>query len=220
MQFLVSTTKVCTMNVERDALRVIERAPMRTVRAADLTGVYAHPGPELSILERRGVVRRLAQGIYCAVPREHVGTAWRPSLEAATAAIATALCGDRTAILTGLTAARMHRALPRAIGTGYVAVPTQRRPLRFADRDGEVRFVMRDVTALDAVLVQTDLGRSLVTTPEQTVLDLARSDPRAEDVDAQDAITALWPECDHDVLEEIAGRQRMRATLERVGAGR
>ena len=85
---------------------------------------------------------------------------------------------------------------------------------------GEVRFEGRDVTALDAVLVQTDLGRSLVTTPEQTVLDLARSDPRAEDVDAQDAITALWPECDHDVLEEIAGRQRMRATLERVAAGR
>lgn len=220
MRFLVSATKICTMNVGRDALRAIERAPMHTVRAADLTGVYAYPGPELSILERRGVVRRLARGIYCAVPREHVGTAWRPSLEAATAAVATALYGDRPPVLTGLTAARMHRALPRAIGAGYVAVPTQRRPLRFADREGEVHFVMRDVTALDAVLVQTDLGPALVTTPEQTVLDLARNDPRAEDVDAQDAITALWPECNAAVLDEIAGRQRMRATLERVVAGR
>ncbi len=208
------------MNAERDALREIERAPMRTVRAADLAGVYAHPGPELSILERRGVVRRLAHGIYCAVPREHAGTAWRPSLEAATAAIATALYGDRVPVLTGLTAARVHRALPRAIGTGYVAVPTQRRPLRFADRDGEVRFVMRDVAVLDAVLVQTDLGPALATSPEQTVLDLARSDPRGEDIDAQEAITALWSECDRAVLEEIAGRQRMRATLDRVVAGR
>lgn len=208
------------MNVERDALREIERAPMRTVRAADLAGVYAHPGPELSILERRGVVHRLAHGIYCAVPRENVGAAWRPSLEAATAAIATALYGDRVPVLTGLTAARVHRALPRAIGTGYVAVPTQRRPLRFADRDGEVRFVMRDVAGLDAVLVQTDLGSALATTPEQTVLDLARSDPRGDDIDAQEAITALFPECDRAVLEEIAGRQRMRATLDRVVAGR
>lgn len=197
---------------------MIERAPMRTVRAADLVGVYAHPGPELSVLERRGVVRRLAHGTYCAVPREHVGTAWRPSLEAATAAIATALYGDRIPVLTGLTAARMHRTLPRAIGTGYVAVPTQRRPQRFADRDGGVRFAMRDVTALDAVLVQTDLGPTLVTTPEQTVLDLARSDPRAEDLEAQDAITTLCPECNVAVLEVIAGRQRMRATLGRVMA--
>jgi hypothetical protein len=89
-----------------------------------------------------------------------------------------------------------------------------------ADRDGDVRFVMRDVATLDAVLAQTDLGPTLTTTPEQTVLDLARNDPRAEDVDAQEAIAALWPECDPEVLEEIAVRQRMRATLGRVAAGR
>lgn len=220
MHFLVVMTKLCMMNAERDALRVVAEAPLGTVRAADLADVYAHPGPQLSILERRGVVRRLAHGIYCAVPREHVGTVWRPSTEAATAAIATALYGDRIPVLTGLTAARVHRALPRAIATGHVAVPTQRRPLRFADRDGEVRFVTRDVAALDAVLVPTDLGRALATTPEQTVLDLARDDPRGADVDAQEAIDALWPQCDPAALEALAGRQRMRATLRRVAAGR
>ncbi|MBO9556040.1 type IV toxin-antitoxin system AbiEi family antitoxin [Cellulomonas sp.] len=186
----------------------------------DLAGIYAHPGPELAILRRRGVVHRLAHGIYCAVPPEHVGGGWRPTIEAAAAAVATALYGDGVPILTGLTAARMHGAFPRATGTAYVAVPTQRRPMNLADRDGEIRFVMRDVAALDAVLVQTDLGQALATTPEQTVLDLARADPRGEDVDAQEAIDALWPLCDHDVLMDIAGRQRMRATFERVAAGR
>lgn len=206
------------MNNERDALKVVGRAPLRTVRAADLAHLYAYPGPELAILQRRGVVHRLAHGIYCAVPPEHIGAGWRPTLEGATAAIATALYGDRVPVLTGLTAARVHRALPRAIGTGYVAVPTGRRPLRLADRDSAVCFVMRDVAALDAVLIQTDLGPALATTPEQTVLDLARNDPRAEDVDAQDAIAALWPECEPDVLEGIADRQRMRATLDRVAS--
>ncbi len=169
---------------------------------------------------RRGVVHRLAHGIYCGVPPEHVGSGWRPTTEAATAGIATALYGDRVPILTGLTAARMHRALPRAIGLGYVAVPTQRRPLRFADREGEVRFVKRAVVDLDAVAMETELGHVLVTTPEQTVLDLARADARAEDVDAQESIDALWRECDPVTLEEIATRQRMRATLVRTASGR
>lgn len=220
MQILVETTKVCIVNFERDVLRRIARAPMRTVRAGDLADLYAHPGPELAALTRRGVVHRLTHGIYCAVPREHVGDEWRPTLEGATAAIATVLYGDRVPVLTGLSAARMHGALPRAIGVGYVAVPTQRRPLRLSDRDGEVRFVRRVVADLDAVVTATDLGRTLVTTPEQMVLDLARSDPRAEDLDSQEAIETLWRECSPQKLEEIAQHQRMRATLDRIGAGR
>lgn len=193
---------------------------MRTVRAANLAHVYAHPGPQLAILERRGVVHRLAYGFYCAVPPEYVGGTWRPTIEAATAAVATAMYGDRVPVLTGLTAARVHRALPRAIGVGYVAVPTQRRPLRLTDRDGEIRFVMRVVAQLDAIAVTTDLGQALATTPEQTILDLTRLDPRGDDVDAGEAIEALWPMCDPVRLGEIAGRQRMKATYARVVAGR
>lgn len=206
------------VNAEREALRLIARAPLRTVRAADLASVYAFPGPALAALAHRGVVHRLAHGIYCAVPPEYAGDTWRPSLEAATAAVATALHGDRVPILTGLTAARVHRALPRAIGVGYVAVPTQRRPMRLADRDGEVHFVMRTVANLDAVAVTTELGQALVTTPEQTVLDLARADPRDEDLDTQESIDALMPQCDSLLLEEIATRQRMRATHRRLAS--
>ncbi len=134
--------------------------------------------------------------------------------------IATAIYGERVPVLTGLSAARVHGALPRAIGAAFVAVPAKRRPLKLADRSGEVRFVMRDVAALDAVLVPTDLGAALATTLEQTILDLARADPRGEDEAAQTAIDALWPECDHVALESIAATQRMRATYARIAEGR
>ncbi|WP_207218962.1 type IV toxin-antitoxin system AbiEi family antitoxin domain-containing protein [Pengzhenrongella frigida] len=208
------------MNARIDVVRHAARAPLRTIRTAELAFAYAHPRQEARELERRGLLHRLAHGIYCAVPSESDPATWRPTLEAATAAVATALYGDRVPVLTGLTAARMHHALPRAIGVGDVAVPTRRRALRLADRDGEVRFVTRAVAELDAVAMTTELGLVLVTTPEQTVLDLARADPRAQDLDTQEAIGALWPGCDPTVLGEIAGRQRMRATYARVAASR
>ena len=208
------------MNARQDVVRRAARAPLRTIRIAELQPDYAYPRQEVREFERRGLLHRLAHGIYCAVPPESDPVTWRPTLEAATAAIATALHGDRVPVLTGLTAARMHRALPRAIGVGYVAVPTRRRALRLADRDSEVRFVTRTVAELDAVAMTTDLGLALVTTPEQTVLDLARAGSRAEDLDAQEAIDALWPGCDPVLIEEIAGRQRMRATYARIRANR
>ena len=60
----------------------------------------------------------------------------------------------------------------------------------------------------------------LATAPEQTVLDLARANPLGEDADACEVIETLWRECDQVVLEEIAGRRRMRATLARLRATR
>ena len=52
------------------------------------------------------------------------------------------------------------------------------------------------------------------------MLDLARADPRAEDLDTQGAIDALWLQCDPVVLEEITVHQRMRATHARVATSR
>jgi AbiEi antitoxin C-terminal domain len=193
---------------------------MRTIRASALGQVYAYPWQEARALERRGVLHRLAQGYYCAVPAEHDPSVWRPTIEAVAAGIATAIYGDRVPVLIGRTAARVLGALPRATAVATVAVPTQRRPLRLTDRDGEIRFSARTVADLDAVLVTTDLGQALATTPEQTVLDLARADPRGEDADANEAIAALWLECDQAVLADIAERQRMRTTLSRLRAQR
>jgi AbiEi antitoxin C-terminal domain len=211
---------VCIVNAKPNVAGLVASAPLRTIRTNDLAEIYAHPRQQARALERRGLLHRLAHGFYCGVPPEHDHELWRPTIEAAAAGIATAIYGVRVPVLTGLTAARVHRALPRAIGVAFVAVPTQRRPLRLLDRSGLVRFVTRNVKDLDAVLVMTDLGQVLATTPEQTVLDLGRGDPRREDVDSQEVIDALWAECDQGVLDEIAGRQRMQATLKRLGAGR
>jgi AbiEi antitoxin C-terminal domain/Transcriptional regulator, AbiEi antitoxin len=220
MQKVAAATTICMVNEELTFQQLAARAPLRTIRTKDLAEVYAHPRQAARALERRGLLHRLAHGFYCAVPAEHNPALWRPTIEAAAAGIASAIYGDRVPVLTGLTAARVHRALPRAIGVAFTAVPAQRRPLQLVDRAGRIHFVSRAVARLDAVLVTTDLGQALATTPEQTVLDLARADPRGQDDDAQEAIDALWPECDQAALAEIAGRQRMRATLARLRAKR
>lgn len=220
MQNVVSTPTVCIVNVKLTVARLVATAPLGTIRTSDLAEVYAHPRGEARALERRGLLHRLGHGFYCAVPAEHDPALWQPTIEAAAAGIATAIYGDRVPVLTGLTAARVQRALPRAIDVAFVAVPTQRRPLQLLDRAGQVRFVTRAVTDLDAVLVTTDLGQVLATTPEQTVLDLGRADPHGQDVDAREVIDALWAECDQAVLADIAGRQRMQATFKRLRAGR
>lgn len=220
MHCVVRVPTLCIVMTKPTVARLVARAPLRTIRTKDLAEVYAHPRQEARALERRGLLHRLAFGFYCAVPAEHDPAVWLPTIEAAAAGIATAIYGDRVPVLTGLTAARVQHALPRAIGVAFVAVPTQRRPLELLDRTGQVRFMTRTVEDLDAVLVMTDLGQALATTPEQTVLDLGRGDPRGEDTDAKEVVDALWAECDPAVLVEIAGRQRMQATLKRLRARR
>jgi len=65
--------------------------------------------------------------------------------------------------------------------------------------------------------VTTELGQCLVTTPEQTVLDLAhRPDLGHVAEEVQAAITALLPRCDQRTLERIAAEQRLKAALGRV----
>jgi hypothetical protein len=71
--------------------------------------------------------------------------------------------------------------------------------------------VQRDTDALDAERVQTPLGAALVTTPEQTVLDLA---PPAllgnAEHEVPAAIAHLYHRSDPIRLEQLAGPQRPR----------
>jgi predicted transcriptional regulator of viral defense system len=168
-------------------------------------------------LERRGAVHRLAHGYYVVVPQEYVGTGWMPALEAAAAGIATADLGPANAILMGVSAARLHGAIPRAIDTAVVAVPAQRAAIKLADRAATVRFVKRETARLDAERMSTELGPTLVTTPEQTILDLAR---RPDLGDAEDevpgAVRILIARADANLLEELAMAQRARASLRRA----
>lgn len=193
--------------------------PMRTFRTADAAVAYAHPAPQLRRLEQLGSLHRLAHGYYTVVPQDQVGADWMPTLEAAAAGIAAARFRTELAPLMGVSAARAHGALPRALGVAIVAAPEQHEPIALVDRPASVRFVKRNTAQLDVETVTTELGRALVTSIEQTVLDLARKPSLgvAED-QIPEALRALLPRCEADVLDELAFRQRLRSALGRARA--
>ncbi len=119
----------------------------------------------------------------------------------------------------GVSAARAHGAIPRALNAALAAAPARHDPITLLDRSATVRFVRRNTAALDVESISTDLGRALVTSLEQTVLDLARRQPIgvAEDQIAQ-ALRALLPRCDQEVHDELAAQQRLVSALERAQA--
>jgi hypothetical protein len=194
----------------------IAQAPLRTVRPRDVDA-YANPSKDLARLEARGLMHRLAEGFYTLVPQDRVGGDWLPTLEGAAAGIGAAEFGAGQYALMGMTAARLHRAVPRAIAVAILAAPRRRETLRLTDRPATIRFFVRDITELQLEMIQTDLGGCLVTTPEQTVLDLAHL-PKIGDMEkeALAAIRALLPRCDREVMAEIAATQRLRQPYNRV----
>jgi hypothetical protein len=195
----------------------LARFPLRTFRAADAVVAYAHPAPQLRRLEQVGVLHRLAHGYYTVVPQDQIGANWMPTMEAAAAGIAAARFHPDRAPLMGVSAARLHGALPRALAIAIVAAPVQHDPITLLDRPASVRFVKRDTARVDVETVTTELGRALVTSIEQTVLDLARRPPLnvAED-QISDALRALLPRCEPGVLDALARRQRLRSALARA----
>jgi predicted transcriptional regulator of viral defense system len=195
----------------------LAKAPLRTVRAETASTTYAHPGPELARLAERGVLHRVATGYYVVVPQDMVGRRWLPELEATAAGIAVAIYGPENAILMGISAARALGAIPRALATAIVAVPKQHRPISLVDRPAVIQFVKRDTDTLDAERVQTQLGPALVTTPEQTILDLAhRPQLGNAEIDIPDAVAALYNRSDQERMGTIAAQQRLIASLHRA----
>jgi predicted transcriptional regulator of viral defense system len=195
----------------------LARVPLRTVRASHASAIYAYPGQELARLTERGLLHRVATGFYVVVPQEMVGRRWLPSLEATAAGIASAIYGSRNAVLMGVSAARAHGAIPRALATAVVAVPQQHRPINLVDRPALVRFVKRATHALDAERVETPLGPALVTSPEQTVLDLAHRPLLGDAADEiPSAVAVLYGHCDKQRLESLAAKQRRTASLRRA----
>ena len=193
------------------ALSVLAERPMQTARAADLAVAYAKPRDELGRLAETGAVTRLAYGVYTLTP---LGARpdWRPELEVAAMAWATALYGDRIPVLMGLGAARFHGALPRAIGVTVIALPVQHRPMEIAG--GRVVFVARDVDALRARSEKTELGDMLVTTPEQTLVDLvARPRLGGMAAEADEAARHLASRVDLPLAVQLAARQKRAAPL-------
>ena len=195
----------------------LARVPFGVLRPMDASAVYAHPRPEFRRLTDGGVLHRLATGYYAVVPAAAHDRAWVPSLEAAAFGIAAADYGSGFVALMGLSAARLHGGVPRGLGVAVVAVPKQRPPVRLLDRESTVVFVRRSVERLEVEASRSDLGRVMVTTIEQTVLDLAhRPDLGGIPDEARAAVAALWPRVDVSELRRLAGGQRLRAAADRA----
>lgn len=183
---------------------MIAGAPLRTVRPVMLRGVYANPEKELVRMREAGTLTQVAHGTYVAKPdRVPPEQAWKPPLEEAAMAYATAAYGDRVPVLTGLGAARQWHAIPRAIGVTVIAVPAQHRPVRLAT-GGTVVFTVRDQTTMATVPVQAGLGTFLVTTIEQTLVDLVlRPDLGGMPDEARAAARALRDRVDDARLDAV-----------------
>src|SRR5690242_2077148 len=114
----------------------LARRGNKVLRPRDAAEVYAHPRPELARLVGVGALVRLASGYFVLVPQERLGDrGWRPELEGSALGLAQADYGVEQVALMGVSAARYHGALPRALGVAVVAVPKQRPRLktRFGD---------------------------------------------------------------------------------------
>ncbi|WP_232661608.1 type IV toxin-antitoxin system AbiEi family antitoxin domain-containing protein [Pseudonocardia sp. TRM90224] len=185
------------------------------LRPADAEDVYSNPRAEFARLERGGAMHRLAFGLYAVVPDDGVGRAWLPSLESAALAIAATGGHVDTVALMGISAARIHAAIPRALNVAIVAVQHHRRPLKLSDREAEIHFIRRDVSRLDLQRHQTDLGQGWTTTIEQTLLDLiARPDLGGAPDAAEEAINGLMLRADIDLTRGLAEAQRRRRAFE------
>lgn len=191
--------------------------PLGTFRPGQARHVYAHPAAEIARLHQRRLLHRLADGYYVVIPQHLVGRPWKPELEAAAAGIGSAIYGASDVVVMSVSAARLHGAIPRALATAVVAVPQQHRPIALSDRPAVVRFVKRDTGELDAERISTELGPTLVTTPEQTVLDLAHRPALGDaEADIPAAVAALYARSDTGRLARLASQQRRLASLRRA----
>lgn len=116
----------------------------------------------------------------------------------------------------GFSAARVHGAIPRAIGVGYAFGPTQHRPIALVCRAGQVQFRRRDPERLDVEYLNTELGPGLVTSIAQTILDLSERATDHADALRMKAIRTLMKAVDPDELADLAARTRGLAALQRA----
>lgn len=198
---------------------VLARRANRVVRPRDTAGVYAHPHAEMARLVENGVIVRLATGYYAVKPLNRLGMdAWRPELEAVALGVAIVDYGTDAVALMGVSAARHHGAVPRAVAAATVAVPKQR-PVLHTDV-GEIGFVKRDTNRLDVERVETELVTGWVTTIEQTLLDIAarphRFGPHLGDF--AETMVALGRRADLALVAELAERQHLPSALRRIQA--
>lgn len=187
------------------------------VRPRDLAERWARPEEALRHLAHSALVRPVAHGYWLVPPAERLtDPAWRPEVEAIGLAVAAADYGAGNVALMGVSAARHHGALPRAVATAVVAVPRQRPALDTTF--GRIYFVRRDTNRLALEPARTALVTAMVATVEQTLLDLANrpglggTDPRQ----VGEAISGLAVSADWAEVLELARRQRLHTAYVRA----
>jgi len=112
----------------------------------DAADVYAHPRPKLARLARRGALRPVTHGYYVMVTQRRLADRrGRPELHAMALGIAVVDYGINDVAWMGISAARHHGALPRAVAV--VAILRQRPVLHLGI--GQVAFVERHVERLN-----------------------------------------------------------------------
>lgn len=193
----------------------LARLDNRIVRPRDAE--YVDPWAEFRRLVNRGVLQKVATGYYLLPPDDaRARGSWRPSVEAVALGIAVADYGVDAVALMGISAARIHAAIPRALAGAVVAVPKQRP--RLQTEHGVVRFVVRRTPTLDRVRTRTEVVQGWATSPEQTLLDLADRPELggATTVTVSEAITNLAAEVDWSQIEGLAREQRKQAALARA----
>ncbi|MDP1878077.1 MAG: hypothetical protein Q8M17_11040 [Actinomycetota bacterium] len=193
---------------------LIQPTLMITGRSA--AAVYSQPAAELARLARSGVIVKIAHGYYAALPTDKRRGDWVPSLETLSAGLAVAVFGPGRGAIWGLSAARVHGALPRATATGYVLGPTQHGDIELSIRSALVEFSKRDPARLDLEYLATELGPSLVTSIHQTILDLSTRPFVDGETPRADAVRALMERADLDRLASLAANVRGRSALARA----
>jgi AbiEi antitoxin C-terminal domain len=193
--------------------RALTAGGPRVLRPRDLADLWTLPHKELVRLSEKGICEQIAHGYWLLRPLEAWGDDdWRPSLEALAASLAIADFGKDNVALIKLSAAQLLGAVPRARAAADVAVPIRRHPMQTIY--GPITFAKREVDQLDVQAVQTELGKFWITTPEQTIVDLARDvHSSARGSEAWTAVTTLRREADWDLVTELAGRQRRRSPV-------
>jgi AbiEi antitoxin C-terminal domain len=193
----------------------LARTGNQVLRPRDFHDTYANPWEEFARLTRTGVLIKLAHGYYLLVPEAQRGGYWAPGIDGVALGIAVADYGRDAVALMGPAAARVLGVVPRALATATVAVPRQRPAL--VTTAGRVHFVKRAVQRLDTQRTTTDITTGWVTTPEQTVLDLADR-PHLGGITpdtAEEAIKTLAERCDQTLVAQLARAQRKRAAWQR-----
>lgn len=197
--------------------RTLASRRVRVVRPADAGDIYKAPKVDFARLTDAGLLLRLAHGYYAIPPTEAFGDpSWAPTPEGVALGVAVADYGENVTALSGVSAARVRGALPRALAVAIVSVPARRRPIDTTA--GRIVFWTRDTRVLDVQRTKTELAPGYATSVEQTLLDVADR-PRLGGVSGRLAAETLWElarRADWDLVHSLSVAQQKPSAYARA----